>query len=401
MQFINNHHSTHQKEINTLIEKSDEVYIATAFLKSSGLEKVLPALKKIIKEGKGVTVIAGQHFALTEPLALRALRKLFLSPPNCKLYIDHANSSSEVFHPKLFLFRTGSQCSILSGSANVTSGGLNSNTECSILINTEIQDALWKDAISFFELLLLPERAEEASLLAISRYESFFEAQKKYNRQAKAIPKRTKSQQDFNYIKLREHFKGFNSAKRNASYLEKVTDYKEARNVLNRIADRTHLPQVSFEPLLDQLVGSEGEYRFWHSGSLFRLRRKVYPYYQEFQQLVRFIRANVHLKPAQIFTEARELVGQIEGAGVNYIAEIMMTYASKKFANLNKNPITVLKHEGDANIRSTSESFHGDNYEEYCELISEISKELGLRDMLEADSFFNEIYWKIYKKSRI
>jgi len=395
MHFISNHQTSHQKEIISLIEQSDEVYIATAFLKSSGLDKILPSLKKATKEGRKVIVIAGQHFALTEPKALRTLRTLFLPTQNCKLHIAHANSSSEVFHPKLFLFRVGQKCSIISGSANITEGGLSANTECSLLIKAKVQDSVWNDAIDFFEMLLLPGHSEEASLLAISRYESFFEAQKKHNRQAKAIPNRKKSQQEFNYLKLKEHFKRFKSAKRNENYLEKVRHYKEARKVLNAIADAPRLSQASFAPLLDKLVGSEGEDRWWHSGSLFRLRRKVYPYYREFQQLVRFIRGNIHLKPAHLFTKSKELVRPIEGASVNYLTEIMMTYDSKVFANMNKNPITVLRNEGDVNIKATSESFSGEDYEFYCDLVAEIYQKLELRGMLEADSFFNDIYWKI------
>jgi HKD family nuclease len=401
MQFISNGKSSnHFKEINSLIEQSEEVYIATAFLKSSGLDKILPSLKKAIKEDKTVVVIAGQHFALTEPKALYTLRKLFLPTVKGKLHIAHAINSSEVFHPKLFLFRSGAQFSLLTGSANVTEGGFSSNIECSLLIRGDVQDSVWKEAMNFYKILLSPEMSEEASLLSISRYESFYEAQKNHNRQAKAIPNRKKSQQEFNYLKLKEHFKRFNSAKRNEAYVEKVGHYKEARKVLNAIADAPRLTQASFAPLLDQLVGSEGEDRWWHSGSLFRLRRKVYPYYREFQQLVRFIRGNIHLKPAQLFTKSKELVKPIEGASVNYLTEIMMTYDPNTFANMNKNPITVLRNEGNVYIKATSASFSGDDYEVYCELVAEICQKLELRGMLEADSFFNEIYWKIYKKSK-
>lgn len=65
--------------------------------------------------------------------------------------------------------------------------------------------------------------------------------------------------------------------------------------------------------------------------------------------------------------------------------------------NMNRNPITVLKLEGGVNLKAHSSSFTSGDYAEYCELIKEISLKLGLRNMLEADTFFNEIYWKLDK----
>jgi hypothetical protein len=62
---------------------------------------------------------------------------------------------------------------------------------------------------------------------------------------------------------------------------------------------------------------------------------------------------------------------------------------------MNKNPITVLRREGGVNIKASSSSYSGSDYKEYCNLIKEISLKLELQNMLEADSFFNEIYWKI------
>jgi hypothetical protein len=71
----------------------------------------------------------------------------------------------------------------------------------------------------------------------------------------------------------------------------------------------------------------------------------------------------------------------------------MMTYNRKQFANLNKNPLYSLKVHGGANIKSTAAAYTGADYQEYCEIVKEISNTFGLKDMLEADSFFNNIYW--------
>lgn len=385
----------HFKTLTENLEQYDEAFFAVAFLKVSGLAKFLPTLKKFLKLGKRISIIAGQNFALTEPEALHTLRKLFQPFLTSKIYLANANSVNSVFHPKLYLYKSKDNCCIISGSANITDGGLTNNKEASLIVECKDTEEVWKEASSYYNNLVSSDNANEATLLVIKQYETFYEQQKQYNKKAKPIPTKTKSQIAFDYHNLFKHFQKFDNSKRQERFKEKLQNYKEAKKVLDEIADNPKLTQTQFEPLLDSLVGSKEDYNLWHSGSLFRLRRFVYPYYKEFRDLVRYIRANKSLPASVVFKNAKEKVKLIEGAAVNYITEIMMTYNYNDFANMNRNPITVLKKEGGVNIKAHSSSFTEFNYEEYCELVKEISSELGLRNMLEADTFFNEIYWKI------
>jgi HKD family nuclease len=371
--------------------------MAVAFVKQSGISQIMPALKKALSKNTIFKIIAGQHFSFTEPKALYSLRDLLKNNPLSKLYLATADSKAEVFHPKLYLFKTGNTGTIICGSANITTGGLENNIECSLLIQCITNDKVWMQAIDFFHHLAEPSNSEEATLLAIKRYESFYESQKNLHNQVRPIPNRNKSQIEFNYPNLLKHFKSYNNEKRDEIFTEKVGHYNEARKVLNKIADDKELSEAKFIPLLEELVSKAGERGWWHSGSLFRKRRQVFPHYKDFQKLVQYIRQSSNQSPSVVFETAKTQVKQIEGAGVNYITEIMMTYNPDKYANLNKNPITVLKIEGDVFIKAHRNSFTGDDYEEYCELISEIISKLGLRNMLEIDSFFNDLYWKIKK----
>jgi len=61
---------SHLKVISELVNSSDEINIAAAFVKLSGIDDLLPLLKKAIDRGAVVKIIAGRHFALTEPDAL-------------------------------------------------------------------------------------------------------------------------------------------------------------------------------------------------------------------------------------------------------------------------------------------------------------------------------------------
>lgn len=396
MKFLANTKSAnHLTVLTDNLKLYDEVFFAVAFLKVSGLNKLIQTIMEFLKSGGQITIIAGQNFALTEPEALHTLRKLFLTSPTSKLYLAKADSVNSIFHTKLYLFKYKSDCCIISGSANITGGGLTTNKETSLIANCNDTDTTWKEAKKYFDTLVSADNASEATLLVIKQYETFYEQQKQHNKKAKPIPTRTKSQLAFDYANLLKHFKKFNNKQRQENFKEKLSHYKQARQILDEIADNPKLTQKQFEPLLDRLVGSKEENNLWHSGSLFRLRRSVYPYYKEFRDLVRYIRENKSSSATVVFKNAKEKVKKIEGAAVNYIAEILMTYNQNEFANMNRNPITVLRTEGGVNLKSHSSSFTEVDYAEYCDLVKEISEKLALRNMLEADSFFNEIYWEI------
>ena len=72
-----------------------------------------------------------------------------------------------------------------------------------------------------------------------------------------------------------------------------------------------------------------------------------------------------------------------------------MTYAPNNLANINRNPITVLIKEAHVDLKDHSSKFSGTDYQQYNEIVKEIALKLGLKDMLQADSFFNRIYKKL------
>lgn len=385
----NGEDNNHYTYLQSKLQESTEACFAVAFLKSAGLELLLPTIKEFIATGKRLTLVAGQHFALTEPKALYTLRGLFREHPACKVYLAKANSPTTVFHPKLYLFRTTTGCYIASGSANLTKGGLLSNSESSLAVECQPQEKLWADAMLHFEQLISPANAAEATTLVIKQYETYFEQQKAVEKVKSIPPPRTGF-----FAELSKKFHDeFDNGEREDNYSDRVEHYREAEAILNQIADSSRLTQQQFAKLLDHLVGSKGQASLWHSGSLFRLRRKVYPYFRQFRELVRYIRENRQASAATVFDGAMHHVQGIEGASVNYVTEIMMTYNPAQFANLNKNPLTTLHKHGAANIKVTASAYNGDDYQVYCELVQDVADLLGLKSMLEADSFFNVLYW--------
>jgi hypothetical protein len=91
------------------------------------------------------------------------------------------------------------------------------------------------------------------------------------------------------------------------------------------------------------------------------------------------------------FLKLKRKEDKINGIGVNILTEILMTLDPKKFANLNKNPLFVLKFFGKP--LPDASSFKAVDYQEYVELLSKIRDKLNVKTFLEIDSFFNYVYW--------
>lgn len=397
-------HNTKKKNhldyILNCFEVAEEVWLATAFFKTSGLKLILPAIKNHLETNKPINIIVGQNFGLTEPQALRIVFNLFEKKTNANLFLDKAEEKTTVFHPKLFLFKINDRGIIISGSANITKGGLTTNQEVSLVSNTKPSSKDWKVAIKYFKSITSKDNASLLNLMLINRYEDYYKKQLKARKDQKATPEKRYSEYSFDYKKLNKRLKKYRTTKSKADFKQREKDYKEAKKLLNEVADSNTLTQNRFEEIIDALVGAAGQKALWKSGSLYRNRRFVYDSKNEFRELVQFIKEYQNNLPNDVFTEAKALVENVHGARVNYITEIMMTFQPNRFANLNSNPITVLKKEAGVYYKAHSDSFSGENYQDYCSLIEEICYELELKNMLEVDSFFNEIYWLLKQENK-
>jgi HKD family nuclease len=205
VKFISNNLApqAHDKHIVKLIENSDEVWIAVAFLTHSGLNKLIDKIQLLINAEKSVYIIAGQNFGHTEPRALRVLMNMFEGKVYAKLYLDKADQGNKVFHPKLYIFRTISNYTIISGSANLTAGGLTSNNECSLQVIADESDTVCKEALDYMKELILPINSNEVDEDIIKEYEIYYEEQKIINKVSKSTPKTKRPQQAIrNYYRV-------------------------------------------------------------------------------------------------------------------------------------------------------------------------------------------------------
>lgn len=198
----------------------------------------------------------------------------------------------------------------------------------------------------------------------------------------------------YNLDRLRRHFDNLDKGKLQQEFELKRDFYLEAKQILDQIAVREHSTE-EFKEMIENLVGKKGKLGLWYSNGMYRHKGKIFDQQSKFRNLILVIKVNIDKRPSIIFNLAKKEVDKIGGVGPNFIGEIMMTYAPEKLANINRNPITVLKKEGDVDIKGHSSSFDGNDYEEYNSIIGEIAEALGLQDRLEADYFFNSIYQKV------
>lgn len=379
--------STHLSRIKAILENADEVYIAVAFLKMSGIKPLLPYFKKKIP----FKIIAGANFGITEPEALTLLQALS-ETADVSGYLNKLGSKV-IFHPKMYLIKEGDYGHIFIGSANLTGGGLDSNHECSLYHKCLVRDKIWKDALAHFNECILPRNADQLSGRVISIYRDFYKRQKKANDAVQEFPD-VEDNLLYDLTRLKSYFNQLSREKMLKDLKAKESHYLEARKILETIRTRALSPR-QFKILLENLVGKEGELGYWYSNGMFRHKGSIFKQQEDFRELVASIKRNLNKAPAFIYSQAKQVADRIKGVGPNFIGEIMMSYAPDKLANINRNPITVLRVEGKADIKDHSQRFKGEDYQEYNGIVKEIGDQLGLKNMLETDYFFNEIYQQI------
>ena len=131
--------------------------------------KVAKLLKS--NEGKIKKMVVGLHFYQTSPEFI----KQYKNNHHVRFYLD---DTSEVFHPKVYLFyNDASDWSVIIGSSNFTNGGFYKNTEANVLIESSDGDRnIFKDLLGFIDRTW--NSAREISNAELKAYEECFRYQK-------------------------------------------------------------------------------------------------------------------------------------------------------------------------------------------------------------------------------
>jgi HKD family nuclease len=384
----NTSHRNHAANILGLLSKAEEVSIMVAFLKTSGLKQISPYLDGIAS----CKILAGASYGLTEPDALTTLLKRSNTHPRHYAYLTRLDSR-QVFHPKMYLFRTGNLGHIIIGSANMTNGGLVTNNECSLYYQCIISDPVWHDAVAYFDQAIQEANADPLSERIIALYRGYYERQRKIYKKSKPSPTMD-GNIFYNLDRLRGFLQNLDQAKIRADLAIKEEKYRQAATILQSIESQEH-SSAEFQVMLESLAGKAGAGRIWYSNGLFRKKTTIFNEQGKFRALLSAVKNNLHQPPEIIYEQAKMIAKGITGLGPGWLGEIMMTLAPTKLANINQNPITALREWGGVSIKAAPISYSGADYAEYNAIVQDVAAALGLPNMLAADYFFNEIFQQI------
>ncbi len=153
--------------LGTLCSGAKSVQIASAFVLTSGAERLIGILRRHGVPPQAVTVIAGTSFGITQP---RALRVLFRAGVRVWLY-----RGTGTFHPKVYWFERGRRSApfvgdLLVGSANLSGRGLTWNSEAMLQSRVTGGSSLAKQVRRFFRTTLAS--AERVTPEVVRLYQS-------------------------------------------------------------------------------------------------------------------------------------------------------------------------------------------------------------------------------------
>ncbi|WP_431030504.1 DEAD/DEAH box helicase family protein [Lysinibacillus sp. LZ02] len=114
-------------ELKDLSEEAVHICWITAFAMKSGVNLMLPTLKKASERGAEIQLLVGDYLSITQPEALRTLLAN-LPQAEIRLYRTYGRS----FHPKAYLFRHEGSQHVIVGSSNLSRSALTTGIEWSL-----------------------------------------------------------------------------------------------------------------------------------------------------------------------------------------------------------------------------------------------------------------------------
>ncbi len=402
MQFITNRtQPNHLQVVQQMLDEAEEVFIAVAFLKMSGLSHFEKQLRQLAKDKVPVTLVVGLNFAITEPAALQRLYSLRKRHQNFALYLGRYDAKSQTFHPKIYASRKAKRFQLLSGSANLTNGGLGANHEASVFLEGNVQAEVWKNVLAHFEFLSSYLVSEPISKGLLEEYMAFYSKAKKHrvngDYEFDSAPKHIDDEtEELSKLLTKERRKELS-----IEFARREALYEKARLVLASLSSEKKTSKERFIDHLNQLIRTKGKKEpYFQSGSLHRQRPKLLDNPEGLIEIIKAAFKNKDESPRFAFDELMDLARGYNGIGVNLVTEILMAINPATFANINKKPIEVICSISGSDLKKTYQTYNGADYQRYCDTVKKINERLDFSNFIQSDAFFNESYNKLKSDSK-
>ncbi len=114
------------------LSEANEVLLALAFIRQSGVNMIINALESMIHRGGKVSILFANDFGATEAEAVISLQEIGVQ-------LKYYSKPSSSFHVKAYIFKKPSSGVVIIGSSNLSASGLTTGVEWSMSANsTEI-----------------------------------------------------------------------------------------------------------------------------------------------------------------------------------------------------------------------------------------------------------------------
>lgn len=130
------------EEISTCLETGpwSEFAVGVAWARENAVASLTPVLRQFLEAGGTFRITVGIGLQGTSREALELLLELETFGDS-ESFVYHNEAHEETFHPKIFLFTAQDRARLIVGSSNLTDGGLATNIEAAIDLESPIDGA--------------------------------------------------------------------------------------------------------------------------------------------------------------------------------------------------------------------------------------------------------------------
>lgn len=369
----------HLEYIEKKLAGCNEAVFCTAFFKKSSLTELV--CKEIRRLGKKLKFFVGIDFYQTEPDALR-----FLLDNKVRLYIVHSEESAVTFHPKMFVFKDAAYVSVAIGSANMTSGGLESNYELSMRTKQKIDSDFANEIFKYIKKIESDANTKLCDRILIDDYEQEYDENRikeSYSRKRSDV-KTSKGYRNIENALI--VYKGDESF--STSFDDRLKDYAEAKKLLNN-------PKFSvgtFHEALGWLPSRRNYVRLKYKSDSSR----------QIRELVSGINKCRAFDSETIYERFWEDADDITNIGRSVFTDLMVIFNPRKHILLNSRVVKVIVEELDIVHFSHKNvtDFNFEDYRRFCTVIRHLQNEWNLSCPLEVDMFLSMYLDRKFDKSR-
>src|SRR5258708_32689657 len=105
MRFLSNAHpQDHLKEILFNLDNCEEAKVAVAFLKSSGVSKIIRSITHLLERGGACNIVAGQNFFFLKAFSFNKMGELSLKNSQNRVLLANSARPTFNFSPSLDFF---------------------------------------------------------------------------------------------------------------------------------------------------------------------------------------------------------------------------------------------------------------------------------------------------------